>query len=418
MNAHATAPETYPAIVMGDGPIGRAAALALAPVLGRVGIASAAPMAVSKFAGEMAAQPGPARLLDTRTAALFQGSVRLLQRLGVWAGCEADSAALNGIRLIDDTGGLLRAPDVLFLASEIGLDSFGHNVPNATLQAALRGAVATTSAIERLTLAPGSEIHPGQDAVTCALATGEVGTRLLVAADGRASPARAAAGITTTTWAYPQVAIATAFDHGRPHGNISTEFHRRAGPLTVVPMPGNSCSLVWVETPNTAKTLLALDDDAFRARLEQRLGGLLGAIGAIGPRRGFPLAGLRADRMAARRTVLVGEAAHVFPPIGAQGLNLGLRDVAALVDCLAGVPAAELGNDSTLAAYHHARDLDVRSRTFAVDALNRSLLTGLLPVHLARGLGLTIAGSLPPVRRALMRQGMSDLLREPTLMRS
>jgi 2-octaprenyl-6-methoxyphenol hydroxylase len=344
--------------------------------------------------------------------------VRLLERLEVWPGCGPDAAPLRGIRLVDDTGGLLPAPDVLFQAEEIGLDCFGYNVPNASLQAALRSRMALAPAIERLPLPADAVITAAPDRAAVSRNGVGLSAPLLIGADGRTSPVRAAAGIAAETWSYPQVAIATAFDHGRAHNDISTEFHRRSGPLTVVPMPGKSSSLVWVETPDEAERLLALDDDAFRRALEARLGGLLGAITAIGPRKGFPLSGLRANRMAGNRSALVGEAAHVFPPIGAQGLNLGLRDVAALYDCVAAAGAEGLGEPAMLEAYHRARDLDVRSRTFAVDALNRSLLTGFLPGQLLRGLGLTLAGGIGPLRRAMMRQGMSDLVGEPSLMRA
>ena len=145
---------------------------------------------------------------------------------------------------------------------------------------------------------------------------GRIRTGLVVAADGRHSLARTAAAISVRTWNYPQAAIASSFCHTRPHAGITTELHRRAGPLTTVPLPGLASSLVWVEDPGEAARLAKLSDAEFKALLEDRLQGFLGAIEAIGPRALFPLRGLSAAPMAARRIALVGEAAHVIPRLG------------------------------------------------------------------------------------------------------
>jgi 2-octaprenyl-6-methoxyphenol hydroxylase len=158
----------------------------------------------------------------------------------------------------------------------------------------------------------------------------------------------------------------------------------------------------------------------FRAAIEERLQGLLGGVGEIGPRALFPLSGLSASSFAADRVALVGEAAHVIPPIGAQGLNLGLRDAAVLADCLAGAlsEGRDIGGPETLAAYNAARRLDAGSRIAIVDLLNRSLLTALLPVHLARGLGLHILKAVGPLRRMVVREGLAPSLAQPTLMQA
>jgi 2-octaprenyl-6-methoxyphenol hydroxylase len=192
----------------------------------------------------------------------------------------------------------------------------------------------------------------------------------------------------------------------RSHQGVSTEFHTEAGPFTLVPLPGDRVSLVWVDRPDQAEQAAALCDEAFARRVEERAGWIHGGMRLDSRPATFPLRAALADRFAARRTILVGEAAHLFPPIGAQGLNLGFRDVAALKRLLArhrddpGAPAA-------LDSYHAARQGDVRSRALAVDLLNRSLLTNFLPVQAARGLGMTLAASVPPLRRALMRQGLA-----------
>jgi 2-octaprenyl-6-methoxyphenol hydroxylase len=241
---------------------------------------------------------------------------------------------------------------------------------------------------------------------------------VVIAADGRHSIARKAAGIATTAWTYPQSAIVTWFEHQRPHHGISTEFHRTAGPFTTVPMLGNASSLVWVETKAEADRLCALDETGFRRSLEQRLSGLLGTIGEIGPRDAFPLSGLKPEAFGRDRVLLAGEAAHVIPPIGAQGLNLGLRDAAALADCMADALAGhhDIGGPGVMTAYSDLRRSDVNSRVWAIDLLNRSLLSSYLPVHLLRGLGLHVLNVVGPLRRAVIAEGLQPSAINPTLM--
>jgi 2-octaprenyl-6-methoxyphenol hydroxylase len=183
-------------------------------------------------------------------------------------------------------------------------------------------------------------------------------------------------------------------------------------------MSGPSSSLVWVERPEEAARLKDLPQDLFADELEQRLQGLLGTISGIGPRAIFPLSGLTADRLAAQRVALVGEAAHVLPPIGAQGLNLGFRDAAVLAEVAGSAKASggDPGADSVLAEYARRRAGDVLSRTMAVDLLNRSLISGFLPLHLARGAGLHLLGAFPALRHLVMREGMQPSSSLPRLM--
>jgi 2-octaprenyl-6-methoxyphenol hydroxylase len=262
-------------------------------------------------------------------------------------------------------------------------------------------------------------VETGPDYLEISLAEGgKARGKLAIAADGRNSAIRAAAGIDTRTWSYGQVAIAADFRHSRPHANITTEFHRRAGPLTVVPLPGDVSSLVWVETPIEAKRLVALEEKAFLGELSARLQGLLGQLCDLGPRAVFPLMGLQAEHMGRKRTALVGEAAHVIPPIGAQGLNLGLRDAACLADCASAAHAegADVGADAVLGAYQASRAPDVLSRTVFVDLLNRSLLLDFLPAQALRGLGLHLLANAGGLRRLLMRGGLQSPGAVPRLM--
>jgi 2-octaprenyl-6-methoxyphenol hydroxylase len=401
-----TQASTTEVAVVGAGPAGLAAALALATLGAEVVIAAPA--------------NDPARAAaDRRTTALLRGSVELLKNLGVWRGCAGESAPVRGVRIVDDRGGLLRAPEVLFRAEELGLASFGANIANSALNAAL---FAATSKEPRLRWVPTSavvKVVPAEQRVSLELAEGgTLNAALVVAADGRNSMVRAAAGIATRTWTYGQAAIATSFGHTRPHAAITTELHRRAGPLTTVPLPGDASSLVWVEEPAEAARLAGLDEQTFLARLGARLCGLLGLLGSIGPRTIYPLSGLGAVRMGQNRIALVGESAHVIPPIGAQGLNLGLRDAAALAECVSTARASgqDVGGPEMLAAYHAVRASDVLTRTLGVDLLNRSLLTDFLPTQALRGVGLHLLANVAPLRRLAMRGGLMPAGPLPRLM--
>lgn len=401
--------ETSPAdvAVVGGGPAGLAAALSLAGLGFKVALAAPP---------HRPAGPGP----DRRTAALFTGSMALLRNLGVWDVLRPVCEPITAIRLIDGRDAFFKAPEVLFTAAEAGLDAFGYNVPNEELAEALAAKTRqTATGITVIDTAGVTAVQPAADAVTLTTREGHTfKARLVAAADGRNSICRHAAAITTKSWTYPQSAVACWFSHSRPHRGVSTEFHRPNGPFTVVPMPGNASSLVWVESPEEAERLAALSDAALRQTLELRLQGLLGSVGDISPRKVFPLSGLTADPFAQNRVALIGEAGHVIPPIGAQGLNLGLRDAAWLAECAAEARDAgrDIGGADTLRRFSDARSPDINQRIWAVDLLNRSLLSGLLPVHLARGLGLFALKSAGPLRRFVVREGLQPSGAMPRLM--
>jgi 2-octaprenyl-6-methoxyphenol hydroxylase len=297
------------------------------------------------------------------------------------------------------------APEVAFDAGEVGLAAFGYNVANAALVAALERAVASRANVRRIdALAAGAT--PGEQRIAVAISSGEaISARLAVAADGRRSRLREAAGIAVETWQYDQTALVCNLRHALPHHHTSTEFHTEHGPFTLVPLDVRRSSLVWVDRPDESRRRLDLTDAELAAAIEERSASILGTVEIDGPRQVFPLSGMRAHGFATGRVMLAGEAAHVFPPIGAQGLNLGLRDVKALGEVLTG-PLPDPGAPSCLAAYAAARRTDVLSRTAAVDALNRTLLTDFLPVQALRGLGLFLVGRVPPLRRLAIRQGL------------
>lgn len=395
-------------IVVGGGPAGLASALALA----------AADVSVTLAAGPHL--PGGFDR-DRRTAGLFAGSIELLRNLGIWDELKDVCEPLKAIRLIDDTGRLFRAPEVKFYAHEVGLEAFGFNVPNDALVDALSARVAATSAITVVPTVGVRAVHIGQGRATVVLAEGpELSAPLAVAADGRKSPTRNAAGITVKTWSYPQTALVTWFSHQRPHDGISTEFHRAVGPFTTVPMPGRVSSLVWVEEPVEAERLSTLSETDFRRAIEVRLAGLLGTIGEIGPRAAFPLSGLTPDVFGRNRVALVGESGHVIPPIGAQGLNLGLRDAATLADCVSDAVSEnrDLGGSAVMDRYSALRAPDVNGRIMAIDLLNRTLLSPYLPVHLMRGFGLYVLSNADSLRRLVVKEGVQPTSYVPSLMRN
>nr|WP_255726623.1 UbiH/UbiF family hydroxylase [Microvirga sp. ACRRW] len=355
---------------------------------------------------------------DGRTVALLNGSIRFLEALGVWPSLIPEAAPLGTMRIIDDTGSLFRPPPVSFSASEIDLDAFGWNIENATLVEELAESAKT---YENLTILPqqATDFRAEADRAILTLADGsEVEVNLVVAADGRNSRLRQTAGIEAQTWSYPQTALTAILAHDREHREASTEFHTRHGPFTLVPLPGKRSSLVWVTSQKQAEQLSKLDDQALALAIEHQAQSHLGAMRIDGPRGLVPMSGLSVNRYGAPRLALVGEAAHVFPPIGAQGLNLGFRDVASLRDAVVDAfdNGREPGSPETLRQYQRSRDLDVRLRTAAVDGLNRTLLTGLLPADLLRGAGLLALSKIGFLRRAVMREGVLPHMGAPRMM--
>jgi 2-octaprenyl-6-methoxyphenol hydroxylase len=389
------------AIIVGGGPAGLTAAITLA-----------AGGAETVLVGLRPARP------DHRTTALLAGSVTALTTLGVWDTCAPYAAPLRTMRIVDDTGRLWRAPEVKFEAHEIGLEEFGWNIENRHLIAAL-DAHARTLPNLRIIDTQVSAAEIGMDAIAVRLNGETLQAPLVIGADGRRSLCRDAAGIEVTTRDYPQVALAVSFAHTRPHNDTSTEFHTASGPFTVVPLPGLRSSLVWVLDPARADEIATFDDDALSLEIERCAHSILGKV-KVEPGRGlFPLTMTTAERFAANRIALVGEAAHVMPPIGAQGLNLGLRDAATIGELALNAIRAgdDPGSDLVTNGYDRLRRVDINSRMLAIDMLNRTLLSDFLPAQSLRGLGLYLVDRIGPLRRAVMREGISPSSSQPRLMR-
>ncbi|MFD1744266.1 UbiH/UbiF family hydroxylase [Rhizobium helianthi] len=390
--------------VVGEGLAGSIAALAL----GRAGrkVALIAPATERR---------------DHRTTALMDQSIRFIDSLGLWDMLQEEAAPLCVMQILDGTKRLFRAPPAQFRAADVGLYAFGYNIPNRVLMEKLKAAVDAEANIQRID-ASLQTLTPSADHVSLGLSSGEnVTAAFVVGADGRNSPVREATAISTRRWAYPQTAVVLNFSHDLSHNNVSTEFHTESGPFTQVPLPGARSSLVWVVKPAEAERLLALNTQQLSLEVEQRMQSMLGKVSVEEGAEAWPLSSLMADRFGKGRVALVGEAAHAFPPIGAQGLNLSLRDVMELVELLNstnGAPiAADLGE-----RFNRRRRGDIMTRTFGVDLLNRSLLSDFLPMQVARAAGLHMLTAVGPLRNVLMREGVEpgrglkelvDTLRHP-----
>lgn len=379
--------EAYDIAVVGGGLAGATAALAAANAGYRTAIAA------------------PELPRDGRTTALMMPSLELLEAIGIWPAVRDMAAPLRSMRILDGTTRLIRAPTVTFHASELDLDAFGYNIPNAPLLEALFTAIAQSDRITRYNK-PVENTQSAEDGEHVTLADGtRFRADLLVGADGRNSLVRTKAGIATRSWQYPQTAIVMNFSHQFGHADTSNEFHTEHGPFTQVPLPGRNSSLVWANTPAETQRLSELSTEQLALAIEERMDSMLGKITVDSKVHTFPFSGMIARSFGKRWTVLVGEAGHVFPPIGAQGLNLGLRDVLVLMDVLASAGGSQQAEQVT-ARYDRRRQSDVVSRTASVDMLNRTLLHDFLPVQLARSAGLAALASIAPLRNYAMREGM------------
>jgi 2-octaprenyl-6-methoxyphenol hydroxylase len=383
---------------------------------GVAGLAAAAAFGAAGFS-VVCADPAPpiteaaTEGADLRTTAFLQPSRDFLDRAGLWERLAPHATPLQIMRIVD-AGGERPEPRVAhdFDAADISDQPFGWNLPNWLLR---REMVAHLRTLPNVDFRPGTgtaQILARAAEARVTLSDGaRLSARLVIAADGRNSPVREALGIGVRTMRYGQKALAFAVTHPIPHDNVSTEIHRSGGPFTLVPLPdhdGRPCSaVVWMERGPEATRLAGLPKDAFDAEMSERSAHLFGPLTLVSRRTTWPIISQIADRMEGERTALVAEAAHVVPPIGAQGLNMSLADMRALLDLAEG-HRADPGARDLLRRYHRARHAEVTARVTGVDALNRASMAGAQGVRDLRLRGLNAIYSVAPVRRVLMRAGL------------
>ena len=348
---------------------------------------------------------------DLRTTALLQPSQALLERAGLWQRLAAEAAPLQIMRIVD-AGGPEPEPRIVkdFNADDISDRPFGWNLPNWLLRRELtahldgmdnvefRAGTGTTTLFTRTSMARVG-LSDGSS-VTC---------KLVVAADGRHSPMREAAGISVKTTRYGQKALAFAVTHPIPHDNVSTEIHRSGGPFTLVPLPDHngmpSSAIVWMEQGPEVQRLAALPEDEFEAAMNERSCLLFGPLTLASRRTVWPIINQVAERMEGERVALVAEAAHVVPPIGAQGLNMSLGDMRVLLE-LAEVRPEGLGDAQMLREFNRLRHREVQVRSVGIDLLNRASMMEAQPLRDLRAAGLNAIYSMPQVRKLMMQMGL------------
>ncbi|HMM07752.1 MAG TPA: UbiH/UbiF/VisC/COQ6 family ubiquinone biosynthesis hydroxylase [Paracoccus solventivorans] len=382
-------------IIAGGGLNGPALALALAQAGLSVAVIDARPL-------RDRAQEG----FDGRAYALALVSRRLLSALALWRGLEPHAQPINRVETAQGQPGEGAGPfHLIFDSAEIEEGPVGHMLEDRFLYAALVDAMEG-----RVTHLPGRQVvgqavTPG--GVEVALDDGrKLSARLLVGADGRGSGVAARAGIARRGWGYGQTALVCALDHELPHQGIAWQYFMPTGPLAILPLPGNRSSIVWSETDANARTIAALPDAGFLAVLRPRFGDFLGGITLAGPRFSYPLSLSLADSYVAPRIALVGDAAHGVHPIAGQGLNLGLRDVAALAEVV--VEAARRGEDigapDVLERYQRWRRFDATAMGLGMDRVNALFSNDIPVLRAARGLGMGLVTAIPALRRGFMRQ--------------
>ena len=386
---------------------GGIAGLALAALLGRAGIRV---RLIEPFPPKPLAEIKP----SGRTVALMDSSLNIIKATGVWPLVADISNPLETMRIIDDSrAGNDSKIEIEFPARDIGLPQFGFNVPNAPLRSAL---YQTVQGLKNITLHAPAALKSFDVLDNGVHATLEDGTvinaSLIVGADGRNSLVRQISGIESTDHDYKQKAITCLINHSRAHGNVSTEFHRPAGPFALVPLPGNQSSVVWVEEQNRADQLIALKKEEFTQALQAQTQDILGGITLETGPECWPLHTIKAKAITAPRTAIMAEAAHVMSPITAQGLNLSLRDVASLAETIVDAMrnGLDAGSKVILDKYARRRRMDMNTRVFGVDGMNRIVSTDAPLVKGLRRAGLKTLDAVAPLKTFAMQTGLAPQL--------
>ena len=410
VDASAGGRDRFDVAIAGGGLAGRSLALALAklaPPGFRIALVDADPLQGS---GD-----------DARALALTAATRNLLSALDLWHALAPSAQAIEAIEITDSPLDALLRPH--FLGFDVELKDGGataHIVEHGALTRVLAAAVARTNAITLF--APDSVTDYAADAfkVVLTLRTGEtIDAALLVAADGKRSRLRERAGIKCVGWSYPQIGIVATVAHARPHHGKAVQHFLPSGPFAMLPLQGNRCSIVWTEEKARGEGIMALDEAGFLAELTKRFGWRLGEISLAGPRQSFPLDMQIARAFVADRLALIGDAAHVVHPLAGQGLNIGMRDVAALAETI--VEATRLGLDigapTTLERYSRWRRFDSAFSAAVMDGLNRLFSNDSAPLRTLRDLGLGLVDRAPPLKRFLVSEAAGATGTLPRLLR-
>ena len=347
---------------------------------------------------------------DRRTTAFLQPAIDTLRRAGAWDAMAPGGARLDVMRIVD-AGGRERHPRETadFRGTEAGHETFGYNVPNTLARHALLDRIGQMDNVRlRSSLSVTGYLPRTAEAVLTLSDGTRIAAGLALAADGRDSGLRAAAGIGRRRWSYGQSALVFTVAMAQSHGHASTEIHRTGGPLTLVPIPDQDgqpmTSIVWLMPDARADALAALDDAALSTELTAETMGLFGPLTVASPRGRFPIISQVAHRLRGERLALVAEAAHVMPPIGAQGLNTSLWDIETLAELIEA--SEDPGHDRLLARYQARQMPAILAKVAGIDALNRAVMTEIQPLRDLRALGLRAVSHLAPLRRFAIRAGM------------
>jgi 2-octaprenyl-6-methoxyphenol hydroxylase len=389
-------PETlYDIAIVGAGPIG----LTLAYGFGQAGLRVAL---LDRVPREVMLKPGH----DGRTTALSYSTKQLLNGLGLWSALAADAEPILDIKVCES-----RVPVVLdFPHDLIGDEPMGHIVDNRQFRESIALMIDSLpkGRVDWL-CATVEKLETDSAAATLYLKDAEpLRARLLVAADGKFSPLRAQLGIETRSFKYGQTAIVTMIKHEKPHHGVALERFYPAGPFAALPMTDNRCSIVWSEPDAAARHYLKVDDATFHAALAERIGGYLGEFEVIGGRWNYPLMLQQASAYTAPRTALAGDTAHAIHPIAGQGVNLGMRDVALLLELVVDAARAgqDIGSEVILDVYGRRRFMDAHAMMASTDLLNRLFSNQSKTLKLVRNVGLALFEKIPPLKRGAMRYAM------------
>jgi 2-octaprenyl-6-methoxyphenol hydroxylase len=345
---------------------------------------------------------------DLRTTAFLQPAQQFLEAAGLWTRLAAFATPLQIMRIVDI--GTKEHVTRDFNAADISEQPFGWNLPNWLLR---REMVARLAELPNVDFRPGTGfarmLARSETAIVTLTDGSQLSTKLVVGADGRNSAVRLSSDIDVKTMRYGQKAVTFAVTHDAPHDNVSTEIHRSGGPFTLVPLPdhdGKPCSaVVWMDQGAEANRLATLPDAEFEAAANERSAFLYGPLKLASRRTTWPIISQMAGALTAPRTALVAEAAHVMPPIGAQGLNMSLKDLSCLLD-LAMAQPDQLGAPAMLDSYARARHPDIKLRVTGIDALNRASIAGSPAMQSLRSKGIEALYGIAPVRQSLMKMGL------------